>query len=137
VIEDVRETPPEDRSIGELVSDLTEELKRLVRDELRLAVFELKDKGRRLGLGAGLFGTAGILALFGGATLVAAAVLALSLVLPGWLAALIVGGGLLVFAGFAGLVGRKETKRAVPPVPEESLAGVREDVQTVKRSVQR
>lgn len=135
MIEEARKKPAEDRSLAELIGDLTEELKRLVRDELRLAAFEMQRKGKRMSIGAGLFGAAGLLALFGAATLVAAAVLALALVVPGWLAAVIVGVALLLFAGISALVGKKEISQAVPPVPEEALEGVRGDVETVKQGV--
>jgi hypothetical protein len=121
----------DDRSVADLVYDLTEQLKRLVRDGFRLAVFELQRKGKRLKFGAGLMGTATVASLLGAATLVAAAVLALALVVPGWLSALIIGGGLLLFAGLAALVGRKQIKRAKPPVPEETFHGVRKDVDAV------
>ncbi|WP_370948912.1 phage holin family protein [Amycolatopsis sp. cg5] len=135
MIEEARKRPPEERSLGELVSDLSDELKRLVRDELRLGMFELQRKGKRMGLGAGLFGVAGLMALFGAATLVAAAVLALALVVPGWLAAVIIGVALLLIAGIAALVGKKEVQQAVPPLPEEAIEGVRDDVDTVKQGV--
>jgi uncharacterized membrane protein YqjE len=108
----------DDRSVADLVYDLTEQLKRLVRDGFRLAVFELQRKGKRLKFGAGLMGTATVASLLGAATLVAAAVLALALVVPGWLSALIIGGGLLLFAGLAALVGRKQIKRATPRSPK-------------------
>ncbi len=130
MVEEIRE-----RSVGELMSDLSDEVKRLVRDEMRLAVFELQRKEKRLGLGAGLFGAAGILALFGLATLIAAAVLALALVLPAWLAAVVTGAALLLVAGLAAIFGRKEVANATPPVPEEAIEGVREDVDTVKQGV--
>jgi uncharacterized membrane protein YqjE len=135
VIEEVNKKPAAERSVGELVSELTDEVKRLIHDELRLAVFELQRKGKRMGTGAGLFGAAGLFALFGAATLVAAAVLALALVVPGWLSALIVGGALLLVAGVAALAGRREVAQAVPPVPEEAISGVREDVDAVKQGV--
>ena len=86
MIEEVNKKPASDRSVGELVTDLTDEVKRLVRDEMRLAVFELQRKGKKMGLGAGLFGAAGLFAFLGAGTLVAAAVLALALAVPGWLA---------------------------------------------------
>jgi uncharacterized membrane protein YqjE len=133
VIEEMNRKPTAERSVGELVSELSDEVKRLVRDEMRLAVFELQRKGKKMGFGAGLFGAAGLLALFGAGTLVAAAVLALALVVPGWLAAVIVAVALFVVAGIAALVGKKEVAQAVPPVPEEAIAGVREDVDTVKQ----
>ncbi len=135
MIEQAHPKPTEDRSIGELVSDLTDEVKRLVRDEMRLAVFELQGKGKRLGLGAGLFGVAGVLALFGVGTLIATVILALALVMPAWLAALVTGAALLLAAGLAAVIGRKEVASATPPVPEEAIEGVREDVDTVKQGV--
>jgi len=135
VIEEANKRPAADRSVGELVTDLTDEVKRLVRDEMRLAAFELRRKGKKMGAGAGLFGAAGLFALFGGGALVAAAVLALALVVPGWLAALLVAVALFLVAGIAALVGKKEVTQAVPPVPEEAITGVREDVDTVKQGV--
>ncbi|WP_410625405.1 phage holin family protein [Amycolatopsis sp. cmx-8-4] len=135
MIEEVNKKPAAERSVGELVSDLSDEVKRLVRDEIRLGVFELQHKGRKMGFGAGLFGAAGLLALFGVGALVATAILALALVVPGWLAALIVAVALFLIAGVAALVGKKEVTQAVPPVPEEAIAGVREDVDTVKQGV--
>lgn len=135
MIEETPTKPAEERSVGELVSDLTDELKRLVRDELRLAVFELQRKGKRMGLGVGLFGAAGILALFGAGSLITAVILALALVIPAWLAAVVTGAGLLIAAGLAALAGRKEVEHASPPVPEEALEGVRKDVETVKQGV--
>ncbi|MFE0026657.1 phage holin family protein [Amycolatopsis sp. NPDC059021] len=135
MIEEVNRAPTEDRSVGELVSDLTDELKRLVRDELRLARAELRDKGKHFGRGAGLVGAAGLIAVLGAATLVAAAVLALALVLPGWLSAVIVGAVLLLVAGIAALAGKKQVGQAVPPVPEDTAGSVRDDIETVKRGV--
>ena len=135
MIEEANKRPAVDRSVGELVTDLTDEVKRLVRDEMRLAAFELRRKGKKMGAGAGLFGAAGLFALFGGGALVAAAVLALALVVPGWLAALLVAVALFLVAGIAALVGKKEVTQAVPPVPEEAIAGVRGDVDTVKQGV--
>ncbi|MFI6307866.1 phage holin family protein [Amycolatopsis thailandensis] len=135
MIEEAHRKPSEERSVGELVSDLGDEVKRLVRDEMRLAVFELQAKGKRMGLGAGLFGAAGIFALFGLATLIAAVVLALALVMPAWLAAVVTGAALLLIGGLSAIVGKKEVSSATPPVPEEAIEGVREDVETVKQGV--
>ncbi|MEV6909017.1 phage holin family protein [Amycolatopsis sp. NPDC051071] len=135
MIEEAHRKPPADRSVGELVSDLSDEVKRLVRDEMRLAAVELRGKGKRMGIGAGLFGAAGLFALFGLATLIAAVVLALALVMPAWLAAVVTGAALLLIAGISALVGKKEVASATPPVPEEAIEGVRKDVDTVKRGV--
>ncbi|MBK1786283.1 phage holin family protein [Prauserella cavernicola] len=124
-----------DRSVAQLVSDLSEQTSRLVRDELTLAVAELQHKGKRLGMGAGLAGGAAVVAWFGAGALVAAAVLALALVLPGWAAALIVGGVLLLVAGVLGLTGKKQVQSATPPMPTEATESVRRDVETVKARV--
>jgi hypothetical protein len=84
MIEETRKkSTTDDRSVADLVNDLTEQLKRLVRDEFRLAVFELQCKGKRLKFGAGLTGVATVASLLGAATLVATAVLALARVVPG------------------------------------------------------
>lgn len=120
-----------------LVNDLSEQVSRLVRDELRLARLELTRKGRRAGFGAGLFGAAGLVAFFGGATLVAAVVLLLSLVMPAWAAAAIVAVVLFVIAAVIGLIGRKQVRQAAPPVPSEAIASVKADIDVVKESVRR
>lgn len=126
---------PDERSVGELVSDASEQLSRLVRDEMRLAAAELQQKGKRLGVGAGLFGGAGVLAVYGVGVLIACAVLALSLVVAPWLAALIVGAAVLVVAGITALVGRTQVKQAVPPVPEVAAGNVKKDIAAVKEGL--
>jgi membrane protein len=130
--ETMAERAVRDRSIAELVQDLSDQVRRLVRDEMRLAVDELRRKGRRAGRGAGLTGVAGVLALYGGLSLVAAAVIALALVLPAWLSALLIGVALLLVAGLAALLGRRSLQSAGPPVPEEAAAGVAKDVRAVR-----
>ncbi|MDI5980785.1 phage holin family protein [Amycolatopsis magusensis] len=125
----------DDRSVSQLVGDASEQLSRLVRDEMRLATAELQQKGKRLGTGAGLAGAAGFIAVVAVLVLVAAAVLGLAVVLPGWAAALIVAGVLLVVAGIAALAGRSQLKRGTPPVPEEAVASVQADVKVLKESV--
>ncbi len=118
--------------LGALVHDLSVQIPELVRSELRLAQAELTQKGKRAGIGAGLFGAAGLLAFFGAATLIATAVLALTLVLPAWASALIVGVVLLAAAGVAALRGKSQVAEATPVVPERAVAGIKEDVETVK-----
>ncbi|TDD15792.1 phage holin family protein [Nonomuraea diastatica] len=120
-----------------LVNDLSEQVSRLVKDELRLARIELQEKGRHAGFGAGLVGAAGVTALFGGGALVAAVILLLALVLPGWLAAAIVAVVLFVVAAVLGLTGKKQVQRATPPVPRETLASVRADIDMVKEYARR
>ncbi|MDP3968744.1 MAG: phage holin family protein [Nocardioides sp.] len=118
---------------GELVSRLSEDMSRLIRDELRLAQAEMTTKAKHAGIGVGLFGTAGLIAFYAGGVLIATAILALALVLDAWLAALIVGVVLLAAAGVAGLVGKKQVDQATPPVPTEAVESVQRDIDAVKK----
>ncbi len=127
-----KEPAPPDQSLGVIMHRLSEQIPELVRSELRLAQAELTEKGKAAGVGVGLFGAAGILGLFAFGTLIAAAILGLDAVLPAWAAALIVAAVLLLAAGVAALVGKKEVAGATPPAPERALAGVKEDIATLK-----
>src|SRR3954467_2991906 len=128
---------PANASTGQLVGQLTEQVSRLVRDEARLAQAEVTQKAKRLGVGAGLFGGAGLFAFFGLAVLVATAVLALALVLPAWLAGLVVAVVLFAVAGVLALVGKKDVAQAAPPVPTQAIAGVQADIAAVKKGMSR
>lgn len=121
-----------DPSTGELVSQLSTEVSRLVRDELRLAQVEVSGKAKQAGIGVGMFGAAGLLALYGVGVLVATAILALAVALDAWLAALIVGVALLAAAGVAALLGKKRVAEATPPVPTIAVDNVKEDVDAVR-----
>ncbi|MEU7852271.1 phage holin family protein [Nonomuraea sp. NPDC049141] len=120
-----------------LVNDLSEQVSRLVRDELRLARLELTRKGKRAGFGAGLFGAAGMAAFFGGATLVATVILLLALVMPAWAAAALVAGVLFIVAAVLGLIGKNQVKQATPPLPEEAIASVKADIDMVRERARR
>ena len=125
----------DDRSTAELVKLASEQISRLVRDELRLAQVELANKGKHAGIGIGLFSGAGVFVLYGVGVFIATAILALDLVMPAWLAALIVGVALFLFAGIMALVGRGQVKRASPPLPEGAVNSVKEDIETVTEAV--
>jgi Flp pilus assembly protein TadB len=127
----------QDRPTGELVKDLSEELSRLVRDELRLAQLEMTRKGKQAGLGIGLFAGSGGIAVYGLGCLIACAVIAIATVLAAWLAALVVGAALLLVAGIAALVGKGRLSRATPPVPEETIGSVKADVDEIKERTHR
>lgn len=125
--------PPEsDPTLGALVHDLTTQVPELIRSEIRLAQAEMAQKGKQAGIGLGLFSGAGLLAFFGGAVLVAAAILALGEVVAPWLAALIVGLVLFLAAGGLALAGRNRVKEATPPAPERAVEGVKQDIATMK-----
>jgi len=125
-------TQPAEPSTGQLVSQLSTELSQLVRDELQLAQVEVSGKAKQAGIGAGMFGVAGILAMYGVGALIATAILALALAVDAWLAALIVGVVVLAAAGVAALVGKNRVSKAVPPVPTRAVEGVKEDVETLR-----
>ena len=123
---------PEQESTGELVSRVTREISDLVRSEMRLAQLEMSQKAKNVGFGAGLFGAAGLVALYGVGALVATAILALALVLSAWLAALVVGVALLIVAGILGPVGKKRVSTATPVVPERTVDNLKRDVEAVR-----
>jgi hypothetical protein len=128
---------PSDVSAGDLVKQLTEQVSRLVKDELKLATAEMARKGARAGRGAGLFGGGGILALYGLACLIGAAVAGLAVVLKPWAAALIVGAAVLAVAGLVALIGRNQLKKATPPVPEEAVDEAKAVVHEVRERAHR
>jgi hypothetical protein len=121
-----------DRSVGDLVRLANEQFVALVRHEVDFAKAEMTEKAKRAGFGAGLFGAAGVLVLYALGVLIAAAILALALALPGWAAALVVAGALLLIAAVAALIGRSRLRSATPAVPQESVRSIREDLSAVK-----
>ncbi|WBQ04803.1 phage holin family protein [Kribbella sp. CA-293567] len=126
------ETDRQEQQIGTLVAQLSNDVSRLVRDELQLAKAELKDKGKEAGIGFGLFGGAGTVAVYGVGALVAAAILGLATAVPAWLSALIIALVLFAVAGVAALLGKKHVTQATPPMPEQAVEGVHEDIEALK-----
>ena len=126
-----------DKSVGDLVQQLSQQTATLVRDEMRLAQVELQQKGKRAGLGAGMFGGAGVVALYGIGALIAAAVLLIATALEPWLAAVIVGVVLLAVGGLLALLGKKQVDQATPPKPERAIDSVQRDIEHVKESAHR
>jgi uncharacterized membrane protein YqjE len=122
----------DDRSAGELVKQLSEQVSQLVRDELRLAQVEMTSKGKRAGVGIGMLGGGGVIALYGLGCLLAAAIIALATAVAAWLAALIVGLAALLAAAAVALIGRNQLSKAVPPVPEQAVDSVKADVAEIK-----
>ena len=132
----IEQQQPTEKSIADLLHDLSEQAARLARTEAKLAARELAVKARRGSAGVGALAGAGVLAGFAGMALVACVILALSMVLPAWAAALLTGGVLLVLAGVVALVGKSLLRKAVPPVPDDTIARVKEDIQVVKERTQ-
>jgi MFS family permease len=122
-----------DRPVGQLVQEMSQQTALLVRKELELAQLEMKEKGKRAGIGAGLFGGAGAVAFYGGGALIAAIILVLATALEPWIAALIVAVVLFAVAGVLGLTGKKQVEQATPAAPEEAIASTKRDIDEVKR----
>ncbi len=127
----------EGRPAGELVKDLSEQISRLVRDELRLAQLEMTRKGKQAGLGVGMFAGGGVFAWFGLGCLIACAIIAIAGVVAAWLAALIVGVVLLLLAAIAAMIGKGRLRNATPPVPGETIGSVKADVEELKERAHR
>jgi uncharacterized membrane protein YqjE len=130
-------SPTPDRSAAELVKQVSEQVSVLVRDELKLAQLEMTRKGKQAGIGIGMLGGSGLVALYGLGCLIACVIIAISGVLAAWLAALIVGAALLAVAGVAALIGKSRLQKATPPVPEETVSSVKTDVEEIKGKARR
>lgn len=124
-----------DKSLAELTRQLSDQTTALARKEVELAKAELALKGKRLGMGAGMFGGAGLLGAYALGALTAAAILALATALDGWLAALIVAAGYGAIAGVLALTGKKKVEQGTPPVPEQAIESTKEDVESTKAHV--
>ena len=126
---------PRDQSTGDLVKALSQQTSELVRKEVDLAKAELTEKGKKAGVGAGMFGAGGLLALFGLACLTAALIAGLSEGMDTWVAALIVGVLYLAGAGIAAVMGREKIREATPLAPEQAVETTKEDVQWAKTQI--
>ncbi|MEA2287901.1 MAG: hypothetical protein QOJ21_3944 [Solirubrobacteraceae bacterium] len=125
-----------DRPTSELLKQLSDQTTALARQEIELAKLELREKGRKAGMGAGMFGGAGAFGVYAFGALTACIILALATFLPGWLAALIVA---LVYGAVAGVLalrGKAKVSEAGPLVPEQAVDTTKEDVRWVKTRAQ-
>ncbi len=121
-----------EQPMGELFKQLSNDLSTLVRQELKLAQAEMTEKGKKAGIGVGMFGGAGIVSLLALGTLTACLVAALATGMDVWLAALIVTVVYGALAGVLALIGKNRVSEATPPVPEQTVESVKEDVQWAK-----
>ena len=125
-----------ERPTSELLKQLTDQTTRLVKQEIELAKLELQEKGKKAGVGAGMFGAAGGFGLYALGALTATIILALATFLPGWVAALIVTVVYGAIAGVLALRGKAQVKQATPPVPEQAVETTKEDARWVKTKAQ-
>lgn len=123
---------PADLSTVELVERLSAQVSTLVRTEVTHGLDEVKAKGTRIGVGAGMSGAGVLLMYLGLAALVAAGVLGLATALDPWLAALIVGAAVLAVGGVVAAIGAGRARSAAPPVPERTVDSVRADLAAAK-----
>jgi hypothetical protein len=123
-----------EQSTAELVQQASDQISRLVRDEIALAKAELTEKGKHAGIGIGLFGGGGVLALYGTGAAIATLIIVFDLFLPLWLAALIVTVVLFVTAGVLALIGKNQVSKASPAAPKAAIASVKADVDEVKQA---
>jgi uncharacterized membrane protein YqjE len=124
---DLRERP-----VGELLKELSTQTTTLVKQELELAKAEMAEKGKRAGIGAGMFGGAGLVGMLALGALTACVIAALATAMDLWLAALIVAVVYAAIAGALALAGKQKTREAVPPAPEQAIESTKEDVQWAK-----
>jgi uncharacterized membrane protein YqjE len=124
-----------DRSTAELVKLASEQISQLVRDELKLATVEIKEKGKHAGVGAGFLGGGGVIALYAVAGLLTTIVILLDLVMPLWAASGLVTLVLFAAAAILAVLGRNQVKQAAPPVPQRAVDSVKQDIHTVTDAV--
>jgi MFS family permease len=126
----------QDRSLADLTRQLSLQTTELVRHEVDLAKAELRVKGKRAGLGAGMFGGAGALGVYALGALTAAIIAGIAEALPVWASALIVAALYGAVAGILALRGKRKVQQATPPLPEETVQSVKEDVRYTKQRAQ-
>jgi uncharacterized membrane protein YqjE len=121
-----------DESMGQLFKQLSDELATLVRQELRLAQAEMTEKGKKAGIGIGMFGGAGVVSFLALQALTACLVALLATAMDVWIAALIITVVYAAVAGVLGVSGKNQVSEATPPVPEQTAETLKEDVQWAK-----
>lgn len=126
--------PNQDKSIADLLAQVTEQSNELARKEVQLAKAELELKAKRVGVGIGAFGGAGLIAFLATGALTATLILALAELLDPWLAGLIVTLAYLAVAGVMALIGRRKVEEASPPVPEKAIESSKADIEEVRES---
>ena len=124
----------DEQSLSELLRQLSDQSTTLARKEVELAKAEMQVKAKRLGIGAGAFGAAGLIGLFAFGALTATLILALTTALAPWLSALIVAVVYAALAGVLALTGKQRVEAGTPPVPEQAIESSKQDIETAKQS---
>lgn len=133
--------PPDHSSTGEPVGDLvsraSQQISELVREEIQLARVEMTEKGKRFGVGGGLFGGAGLVGILAAQALVGAIIAALALLLPLWASALIIAALLAAIAAGMAAAGKKQIAKAGTPAPEQAIDSIKADLAEIKEAAHR
>jgi uncharacterized membrane protein YqjE len=124
-----RDNELRDRPTGELLKELSDHTTTLVKQEMDLAKAELQEKGKQAGLGAGMFGGAGLFGVSAFAALTACLIAVLDQAMELWLAALIVAAAYAAIAAVLAVTGKRKVKKAGPPIPEQAKDSVKEDME--------
>jgi cytochrome c biogenesis protein CcdA len=123
---------PATQGLASLLRSVPELISRLISDEIRAARLELTSKLKAAALGAGMLVAGIVVGLFTLGVLIATAILGLGNILPPWLASLVVAIVLLIITAILVLLGIRKLKKGVPPVPQETISSVKEDVRALK-----
>jgi hypothetical protein len=125
-----------DLAVGDIIKNITDDVKLLVQDQVELAKAELTPAAKKGGTGLGLFGVAGYFALSASILLYVAAAFGLvNAGLAPWLAFLIVAVALLLIAGILGGVGYLVVRKIKGP--DRTIAQAKQSVAEVKEAAQR
>ncbi len=124
-----------DRPIAELLKELSHQTATLVHQEMELARAELSQKGNQVRAGGAAVGAAAVIGLAAVGSLTACFILALAGVVPPWLSALVVGVVYAAAAAVLSQIGKDRLQNATPPVPEQTVESVKEDMQWAKTQV--
>lgn len=120
-----------ERTIGQLVADVSTDLSQIVRTEVELAKAEIKADVTHAGKGIGMFAGAGVLALYGLGVLFLGLAGVIAIWLPWWAGLLIIAGVIFVIAGILALVGKKQVSQ-VQGKPQKTIAQAQETVDAIK-----
>jgi hypothetical protein len=124
--------PKSKQSLLTLISELPGQITALIKAEIDAFKADISGKAKNVGLGIGLFVGAAVFAFFAVIVFIALAVIALDLVLPLWLAALIVAVLLLLVAVILALIGLNRVKKGTAHDPDGVSASIQKDVDAFK-----
>jgi MFS family permease len=124
----------DERSLGDLFSELAAETGQLVRQEVSLAQAELTTKASQVGKNVGFLAVGGAVAYAAMLAILAGIIMGLSYLMPGWLAAILVG-AVVGIAAFVLISSALAELKKTNLKPEETVESIKEDAQWLKNQV--